>query len=107
MPDDDYNLRRAEEHVAEARRLLLGQKGLITRIRAAGIDTSNGERILKVLERNLKTFEEHRDALKRRHVDVGPSAADEADSNKWLIPFVIVGVMSVAEAMLIWNGWTY
>jgi hypothetical protein len=80
MPDDDYNLRRAEEHVAEARRLVLGQKGLIIRIRAAGIETSNAERILKVLERNLKTFEEHRDELKRRHADVGPSAADEADS---------------------------
>jgi hypothetical protein len=25
----------------------------------------------------------------------------------WLIPFVIAGVISVAEAMLIWNGWTY
>jgi hypothetical protein len=80
MPDDDYNLRRAEEHVAEARRLVLRQKGLITRLRAAGIDTSNAEPILKVLERNLKTFEEYRDALKRRHADVGPSAADEADS---------------------------
>ena len=72
MPDDDHNLRRAEERVAEARRLVLQQKGLITRIRAAGIDTSNAERILKVLERNLKTFEKHRDALKRR------SVADEA-----------------------------
>jgi hypothetical protein len=28
-------------------------------------------------------------------------------SVSWLIPFVIVGVISVAEAMLIWNGWTY
>ena len=49
MPDDDYNLRRAEEHVAEARLLALRQRGLIIRIRAAGIDTSNAERILKVL----------------------------------------------------------
>jgi hypothetical protein len=78
MPDDDYNLRRAEEHVAEACRLVLRQKGLITRLRAADIDTSNAERILKVLEKNLKTFEEYRDALKRRQADVGPSAADEA-----------------------------
>ncbi len=80
MPDDENNLRRTEEHVAEARRLVLQQKGLITRIGAAGIDTSNAERILKVLERNLKTFEEYREALKRRHGDVGPSAADRADS---------------------------
>jgi hypothetical protein len=28
-------------------------------------------------------------------------------SVSWLIPFVLVGVISVAEAMLIWNGWTY
>jgi hypothetical protein len=41
MPDDDYNLRRSEEHVADARRLVLRQKGLITRLRAADIDTSN------------------------------------------------------------------
>jgi F420-0:gamma-glutamyl ligase len=73
-------LRRAEEQVAEARHLVLQQKGLIIRIRAAGIDTSNAERTLKVLERNLKTFEKHRDALKRRHADIGPSAADETDS---------------------------
>jgi hypothetical protein len=57
MPDDENNLRRAEEQAAEARRLVLQQKGLITRLRAAGIDTANAERILKVLERNLKTFE--------------------------------------------------
>ena len=82
MPDDDYNLRRAEEHVAEARRLVLQQKGLITRLRAAGIDTSNAERILKVLERNLKTFEEHRDALTRRHADVGPSAGRQSCLNR-------------------------
>ena len=57
---------RAEEHVAESRLLALRQRGLIIRIRAAGIDTSNAERTLKVLERNLKTLEEYRDALKRR-----------------------------------------
>jgi hypothetical protein len=28
-------------------------------------------------------------------------------SVSWLIPFVIIGVIAGAEAVLIWNGWTY
>ena len=35
--EDD--LRRAEEHVAEARRLVQRQKGLISRLRTAAVDT--------------------------------------------------------------------
>ena len=35
--EDD--LRRAEEHVAEAPRLVQRQKGLISRLRTAGVDT--------------------------------------------------------------------
>ena len=60
------DLRRAEQHVAEARRLVQQQKGLITRLRTAGVDTWGRQRILWLLESNLRRFEEHRDVLKAR-----------------------------------------
>jgi hypothetical protein len=50
--EDD--LRRVEEHVAEARRIVQGQKGLIVRLRAAGVGTLDAQRILWLLESNLR-----------------------------------------------------
>jgi hypothetical protein len=58
------DLRRAEELVAEGRRIVQQQKGLIVRLRAARVDTWEAERILRLLEANLRRFEEHRDLLK-------------------------------------------
>ena len=55
------DLRRVEEHVAEARRLVQRQKGLIVRLRAVGAKTLDAQRILWLLESNLRRFEEHRD----------------------------------------------
>ncbi len=46
--EDD--LRRVEEHVAEARRFVQRQKGLIIRLRAAGVNTWEAQRILWLLE---------------------------------------------------------
>jgi len=60
--EDD--LRRAEEHVAQARRLVQRQKGLIIRLRAASVNTWEAQRILWLLESNLRRFEEHRDRLR-------------------------------------------
>src|SRR6476619_7367101 len=60
--EDD--LRRVEEHVAEARRTVQRQKGLIIRLRAAGVNTWDAQRILWLLESNLRRFEEHRDRLR-------------------------------------------
>ena len=60
--DDD--LRRIEEHVAEARRSVRQQKGLIIRLRAAGVNTWDAQRILWLLESNLRRFEQHRDRLR-------------------------------------------
>jgi len=60
--EDD--LRSAEEQVAEARRLVTRQKGLIIRLRAAGVSTWDAQRILWLLESNLRRFEEHRDRLR-------------------------------------------
>jgi hypothetical protein len=59
--EDD--LRRVEEHVAEARRFVQRQKGLIIRLRAAGANTLDAQRVLWLLESNLRRLEEHRDRL--------------------------------------------
>jgi hypothetical protein len=60
--EDD--LHRVEEHIAEARRLVQRQKGLIIRLRAAGVSTLDAQKILWLLESNLRRFEEHRDRLR-------------------------------------------
>jgi hypothetical protein len=58
--EDD--LRRAEELVAEARRIVRQQKGRIIRLRAAGVDTWDAERALRLSRRtcsdlrNTETF---------------------------------------------------
>ena len=51
--EDD--LRRIDEHVAEAHRMV--------QRRAAGISTWDAQRILWLLESNLRRLEEHRDRL--------------------------------------------
>ena len=60
--EDD--LRPIEEHVAEARRLVQRQKGLIVRLRAAGVNTLDAQRILWLLESNLRRLEQHGDRLR-------------------------------------------
>ena len=64
--DSENDLRRAEELVAEGQRIVQQQKGLIVRLRAAGVDTWEAERTLRLFEANLRRFEEHRDVLKGR-----------------------------------------
>jgi hypothetical protein len=63
--DSKNDLRRAEELVAEGRRIVQQQKGRVVRLRAAGVDTWEAERALRLFEANLRRFEEHRDFLKR------------------------------------------
>jgi hypothetical protein len=58
------DLHRIEEHVAEARRLVDRQRGLVIRLRARGVDTWDAQKILSLLEANLRRFEEHRDRLR-------------------------------------------
>jgi hypothetical protein len=60
----ENDLRRAEELVAEGRRIVQQQKGRIIRLRAAGIDTWNAQKTLHLFEANLQRFEVHRDFLK-------------------------------------------
>jgi hypothetical protein len=64
--DSDSDFRRAEELVAEGRRIVQQQKGRIIRLRAAGVDTWDAQRALQLFEANLRRFEEHRDVLKGR-----------------------------------------
>ena len=61
--EDDF--RRAKEHVAEARRLVYRQKGLIIRLRAAGSSAWGAQRILWLLESNLRRFEEYETVSKK------------------------------------------
>jgi hypothetical protein len=58
-------LGKARRHVEEGRRLVWQQKGRIARLRAAGLDTLDAERLLRILESNLNTFEEHSNFLER------------------------------------------
>ena len=60
--EDD--LRRIDEHIADARRLVHRQKGLIIRLLGAGVSTWDAQRILWLLESNLRRLEEHRDRLR-------------------------------------------
>ena len=60
--EDD--LHRIDEHLADARRMVQRQKGLIIRLRAAGVSTWDAQRILWLLESNLRRLEEHRDRLR-------------------------------------------
>jgi hypothetical protein len=60
--EDD--LRRIDEHIAEARRLVQRREGLIIRLRAAGVGIWDAQRMLWLLESSLRRFEEHRDHLR-------------------------------------------
>jgi hypothetical protein len=65
MPDNENDLRRAKEIVAEAQRFVHEQKGKIIRLKTAGLDTCDAEKILQLFQTNLKVFEDHRDSLQR------------------------------------------
>jgi len=63
MSADDDSLDKAGRYVEEAKQLVWEQKGRIVRLRAAGFDTLSAEQILRLLEANLKAFEEYRRSL--------------------------------------------
>ena len=82
MPDEkamgfEDDLHRIDEHLAEARRMVQRQKGLIIRLRAAGVSTWDAQRIRWLLESNLRRLEEHRDRLRDqqnyRHPSLTPA----------------------------------
>ena len=66
MRNHESDLRRAEELVLEARRIVQEQKGLFIRLRGTGADTSSAEMTLRFFERNLRRFQEYRDLLKAK-----------------------------------------
>ena len=57
------DLAKASALVEEARRIVWRQKGQIIRLRAAGADTQDAERTLRLLEANLQTLQDHQRAL--------------------------------------------
>ncbi len=63
MSADNDHLNKARHYVEEAQRLVWEQKGRIARLRVAGFDTLSAEQILRLLEANLKIFQEHRRSL--------------------------------------------
>jgi hypothetical protein len=54
--DSENDLRRAEELVAEGRRIVRQQRGRIIRLRAAGIDSLDAERAFRLFEANLRAL---------------------------------------------------
>ena len=52
--DFEDDLRRIDEHIADARRMVHRQKGLIIRLRAAGVSTWEPQRVLWLLESNIR-----------------------------------------------------
>ena len=60
------DLRHVEEHIAEARRTVHRQKGLIIRVQAAGVISWDAQKILWLPESNLRRLEEH---LLRESID--------------------------------------
>jgi hypothetical protein len=60
--EDD--LRRVDEHIADARRMVHRQKGLIIRLLGADASTWDAQKILWLLESNLRRLEEHRERLR-------------------------------------------
>jgi hypothetical protein len=66
MPADDDHLAKAKRYVEEAQRIVWEQKGRIIRLRAAGLDSLDAERTLRLLEANLKALQEHARWLDRK-----------------------------------------
>ncbi len=65
MVADIDHLSKARCRVEEAQRIVWQEKGRIIRLRAAGLDTRDAERTLRLLEANLQTFQEHKRELER------------------------------------------
>jgi len=61
----EKDIRCIEQHVADAGRLVYRQKGLIVRLQAAGAGTWDAQRVLWLLETNLRRLEEHSDRFKQ------------------------------------------
>jgi hypothetical protein len=72
MVADIDHLSKARCHVEEAQRIVWQQKGRIIRLRAAGLDTLDSERTLRLLEANLQTFQEHKRELERNQEGAFP-----------------------------------
>jgi hypothetical protein len=68
MFTDDDHLSKARRHVEDGRRSVWELKGRIARLKAAGFDTLDAARTLRLLEANLRVFQEHKSSLEHQQV---------------------------------------
>jgi hypothetical protein len=64
MASDVGKIAQAAKRVMDARQIVFDQKSRIARLRTAGLDTREAERILPVLEANLEVFKGHLERLR-------------------------------------------
>jgi hypothetical protein len=65
----DSAILRAEQYVAEPHRIVASQRIIVEQLYAAGCDTLDAEQTLRVFEKSLRTFEGHRDWLRKHGAD--------------------------------------
>ena len=75
MPADDDPIVLAEQHVAQAERIVVRQKALLSRLQGLGADTRDAAATLDVFQANLQIFKEHRDYVTARHARQRDDAA--------------------------------
>jgi hypothetical protein len=68
---DENSILLAEQYVTKALRIVASQRDRVERLRGAGCDTLDAEQTLRVFEKSLRTFEDHRDWV-RNHDAHGP-----------------------------------
>ena len=72
---DESKILRAEQYVTKAHQIVASQRDRIERLRGAGYDTLDAEQTLRVFEKSLRTFEDHRDWVRNYGPHFWPSAA--------------------------------
>jgi hypothetical protein len=94
---DESTILRAEQYITKAHLIVASQRDRIERLRGAGYDTSDAEKNLRVFEKSLRTFEDHRDWV-RNHDAHGryvhpplPAAPDQQSTRMLNYPVAIAG----------------
>jgi hypothetical protein len=74
--NDRAAMEKAAQRVAEAREIVASQRERIARLKLSGFSTRDAERTLRVLLRNLQTFEDY----ERRVSQLAPHVSDKPPS---------------------------
>jgi hypothetical protein len=86
---DENSILLAEQYVTKALRIVASQRDRVERLRGAGCDTLDAEQTLRVFEKSLRTFEDHRDWVRNhdahgRYVHPPLPAAPDQQSARML-----------------------